>query len=53
MITGLQKSRRWIVALVIATIIAVTATYGPVALELAGIEAGTPAYACNQPGAGC
>lgn len=53
MITGLQKSRRWLVALTIATFVALSAAYAPVALEMAGIAAGTPVYACNQPGAGC
>ncbi len=53
MTTALQITRRWIVALVVAALIAVTAAYGPVALEMAGIEAATAAYACNPPGAGC
>ena len=46
--TGLQNTRRWIVALVVATLIAVTAAYGPVALELAGVEVGTSVYACGH-----
>jgi hypothetical protein len=53
MTTALQNSRRWIVTLIIATLVAVTAAYGPVALEMAGVEAGTPVYACNSPGGGC
>ena len=48
MITGLQNTRRWIVAIVVAMLIAVTAAYGPVALEMAGVEAGTPVYACTH-----
>ncbi len=52
MITGLQNTRRLIIALVVATLIAVTAAYGPVALEMAGVEAGTPVYACQGPGGG-
>ncbi|MEZ4614300.1 MAG: hypothetical protein R2867_02120 [Caldilineaceae bacterium] len=51
--TGLSNTRRWIVALVVAMLIAVTAAYAPIALELAGVKAGTPVYACNQPGGGC
>lgn len=53
MTTGLQNTRRWIVALVIATLIAVTAAYGPVALEMAGVKAATPVYACQGPAGGC
>ncbi len=55
MTTGIvQTSRRWIVALVVAVMVAVTAAYGPVLLdEVAGISVSTPAYACNQPGGGC
>lgn len=52
MTTGLQNTRRWIVALVIATLVAVTAAYGPVALEMAGVEAGTSVYACEAGGGG-
>ncbi|MBX3011638.1 MAG: hypothetical protein KF832_09015 [Caldilineaceae bacterium] len=55
MTTGmLQTSRRWFVALMVAALIALTAAYGPVFLtEVAGVNAVTPAYACNQPGGGC
>ena len=53
MTTGMQTTRRWIVALVIAAMVAVTAAYGPVALEVAGVEAGTPAFACGHNGTGC
>lgn len=55
MSTGMiQTSRRWIVALVVAAIMVLTVAYGPVFLsEVAGMSAGTPAYACNPPGAGC
>ena len=53
MTAGLQTTRRWIVALIIAALIAVTAAYGPVALEMAGVEAGTPVYACQSPSGGC
>jgi hypothetical protein len=50
---GLQNTRRWIIAFVVATLVVVTAAYGPVALEMAGIEAGTPVYACQSPAGGC
>lgn len=50
---GLQNIRRWIVALIVAVLVAVTAAYGPVALEMAGVAAGTPVYACHSPGGGC
>ena len=55
MTTGIvQTSRRWLVALSIAVMVAVTAAYGPVLLqEVAGIAVSTPAYACYQPGGGC
>ena len=54
MTTGLQTVRRSLVALIVAALLAVTAAYGPVALELAGVEAGTPVYACqSQGGGGC
>ncbi len=55
MITSVvQTSRRWIVALIVAAIMALTIAYGPVFLtEVAGVSASTPAYACNPPGAGC
>ncbi len=52
MITGLHITRRWIIALFVAALVAVTAAYGPVALEMAGVEAGTPVYACQGPGGG-
>ena len=53
MMTGLHITRRWIIALFVAALVAVTAAYGPVALEMAGVEAGTPVYACQSPGGGC
>lgn len=53
MTTGLQTVRRSLVALIVAALLAVTAAYGPVALEMAGVEAGTPVYACTGPSGGC
>lgn len=56
MITGLlQTSRRWIVAFIVAGMVAVIAAYGPVLLnEVAGMSVSTPAYACQPAGgAGC
>ncbi len=48
MTTGMQNIRCWVVAMTLAVVMAVTATYGPVALELAGIAVGTPVYACSH-----
>ena len=55
MTTGIvQTSRRWIVALLVAAMVAVTAAYGPVLLEeVASLSVSTPVYACNQHGGGC
>jgi|GEM_PF-2053075 len=56
MTTGIvQTSRRWIVALIVTAMVAVTLAYGPVLLdEVAGISVSTPAYACQPAGgAGC
>jgi hypothetical protein len=50
---AMQTTRRWIVALVIVTLMAAMAAYGPVALNMAGVEAGTPLYACSHTGGGC
>ena len=53
MTTGLQFVRRSIVALIITALLALSAAYGPVMLdEVAGIEAGTPAFACQGSGGG-
>ena len=52
MTTGLHITRRWLIALLVAALVAVTAAYGPVALEMAGVEAGTPVYACQAGGGG-
>jgi len=49
-----QLSRRWIVTFLVAALISVTSTYGPVLLhEMAGIAVGAPVYACQQNGGGC
>lgn len=55
MTTGMfQTSRRWLVALAVAALVAVTVTYGPVLLEeVAGVAVSMPVYACNPPGGGC
>ena len=53
MTTGLHITRRWLIALLVAALVAVTAAYGPVALEMAGVAAGTPVYACTGPSGGC
>ena len=53
MLTTFVATRRWLVALIVAAMVA-TAAYGPVLLdEVAGLSVSTPAYACNQPGGGC
>lgn len=55
MFTRTLSLRRWFVAVIVAALLAVTALYGPVALELAGVAAGTPVYACQglNSGGGC
>jgi len=55
MTTGmLQTSRRWLVALAVAALVAVTTAYGLVVLEeVAGVSVSTPVYACNGAGGGC
>ena len=54
MTTGLQFVRRSIVALIITALIALSAAYGPVMLdEVAGVDAGTPAFACQAGAGGC
>ena len=53
MTTGLHITRRLLIAVLVAAQLAVTTAYGPVALEMAGVAAGTPVYACNAPGGGC
>ncbi len=52
--TTFVSTRRWLAALIVAAVVAVTAAYGPVLLsEGAGMDAGTPVYACNAAGGGC
>jgi hypothetical protein len=47
-------SRRWLITLVIAAVLAVTATYAPVVLDGAAGTATTPAvWACSHTGGGC
>ena len=49
-----QLSRRWIVAFLLAAMVAVTAAYGPILFhETVGMSVGTPIYACQQNGGGC
>ena len=51
--TLVQTSRRWMVALIMVAVIAVTTTYGPVLLqEVAGVTVATPVYACQAGGGG-
>jgi hypothetical protein len=53
MITTFVATRRWLVALIVAVIVA-TAAYGPVLLdEVAGLSVSTPVYACQGPPGGC
>lgn len=53
MFTRTLSLRRWFVAMIVAALLAVTALYGPVALELAGVAASTPVYACTHSSGGC
>ena len=56
MTTGMfQTSRRWLVALLVAALVVVTAAYGPVLFdEVAGVSVSAPVYACQPAGgAGC
>lgn len=48
MTTGMQTVRRSFVAFIVAALVAVAAAYGPVALEVAGFDGGTAAYACSH-----
>lgn len=53
MITGMNLARRRLIILTAAALIAVMTTFGPVMLELAGIEVGATVYACShQSGSG-
>jgi hypothetical protein len=53
MITTFVATRRWLVALLVAVMVA-TAAYGPVLLdEVAGLSVSTPVYACQGPPGGC
>ena len=52
--TPFQSSRRRLLTLVVAAILALTAAYAPVMVDnLAGTALVTPAYACQSPGGGC
>ena len=54
MLTTLSIARRFVVALIIAALVAMTVAFGPVALEqVAGVDAGTSVFACQGPGGGC
>lgn len=49
-----QTSRRWLMPLIVATLVAVMVAFGPVLLEqVAGVSVGTPVYACVPTGGGC
>jgi len=52
MTAGMQTIRcsivTFVVTFIVATLVAVTAAYGPVALELAGLDGGTVAHACSH-----
>ncbi len=53
MITTFVTARRWLVALMVAVMVA-AAAYGPVLLDqVAGMSVSTPVYACQGPPGGC
>jgi hypothetical protein len=50
----LPRSRRWLLTLVVAALLAVGAAYSPVLLDgLAGTDLNPTAAACQGPGSGC
>jgi hypothetical protein len=52
--TLFQSSRRGLLTLVVAAILALTAAYAPVVVDnLAGTTLTPQAYACQYPGGGC
>ncbi|MEZ4863996.1 MAG: hypothetical protein R3C14_21940 [Caldilineaceae bacterium] len=52
--TLLQSVRRWIFVLVVAAMVAASATYAPILLdELAGATITPAAFACTHTGGGC
>lgn len=52
--TLFQSSRRWLLTLVVAAILAITAAYAPVMVDnLAGTALVTSAYACQGPTGHC
>jgi hypothetical protein len=52
--TLFQSSRRWLLTLVVAAILALTAAYAPVVVDnLAGTALTPQAYACHPTGVGC
>ena len=49
-----QTSRRWLMPLIVAALVAVMVAFGPVLLEqTAGVSVSTPVYACQAPAGGC
>ncbi len=52
--TRLNQSRRGLITLVVATLLALSAAYAPVLLDgVAGTSMATQAYACQPNGGGC
>jgi hypothetical protein len=48
------RSRRWLLTLAVAAVLAVTASYAPVLLDGAtGTSLTAAAFACSAPGGGC
>jgi hypothetical protein len=48
------RTRRWLLTLVVAAVLAVTASYAPVLLDgTAGTSLTTAAFACSHMGGGC
>ena len=50
----LQRSRRWLLIVVVATLLALTGSSTPLLLDvLTGSALVSPAYACQHHGGGC